>query len=321
MLTSSTNGGSRNDLTSRTGDDGGDSVLATTGTTIDSTLPSISTAAQDRERVSSEIDLYLRPYRNVALSSTPYITIPPPHVLVRMSEEDRKLTNLRALREYEEMEQILHDEEEAEAVAVKKRETSSSSVSEGGVVVVVDEDFTSSSAALDQLSLEGLNLELPDDLPTATLPILPSTATADALVETLKVIQPIKELARATAFLDAEQRHADQLVLWDDYLSASVDSFDPAQHQRLHLLRSLACTQTDRLCIPPTPTTIEFYDRSDLSIGQYLEKWAREAGRLCGEGCARPMLAHYETFVHGSQRVMIIPVRDSFLPFPPFVLC
>ena len=54
--------------------------------------------------------------------------------------------------------------------------------------------------------------------------------------DALKVLQTPKDLARATEFREAEERHAEQLALWDAYVCHSKDSLDPADHQRLFVL-------------------------------------------------------------------------------------
>ena len=239
-------------------------------------------AAQEQERISQKIAQALRPYQSTALSTSPYVRYPAPYPLASMCEVDNTTIALRSLREYEETEQILRDEELS-----RKEATAADSISE-----------TFSLASLDDLT--------PESLLTPSLPAeKPPLSTTD---EAMKLLQTPEELARISRYVEAEEHHADQLRLWNSYLAQSKDSFDPRDHTSLYVLEALACSQTDRLCIPPAVRAIPFYGPTDLSLGQYIESTCRDAGRACSDkACDRPLLVHYKTWVHGGFRVMIIP--------------
>ena len=245
-------------------------------------------AAQEQERTSQQIAQALRPYQSTALSTSPYVRFPAPYPLASMCEVDNTMIALRAMREYEETEQILRDEEVSRTEALEASVVSMAADS-------ISETF--SLASLDDLTPENL-------LTSFAAERIPLSTTEEAV----KILQTPEELARISRFVEAEQHHSDQLRLWDSYLAQTKDSFDPRDHTSLYVLEALACTQTDRLCIPPAVRAIPFYGPTDVSLGQYIESTCRDAGRACSEkACERPLLVHYKSWVHGGFRVMVIP--------------
>lgn len=101
--------------------------------------------AQDRERVSHDITKALDPYQSTALSASPWVQFPPPYPLARMREEDRRVTALRRLREYEETEQIIHEEE------ASRREQLNPSSAASSIITV--------SASTSTVSLRSLSMD------------------------------------------------------------------------------------------------------------------------------------------------------------------
>lgn len=250
-------------------------------TSVDDTAPPPLTnfAEQDRDRVSKDIAGALRPYQTTVLSGSALVRIPPPYPLSRMSEEDRRVVALRQLREYEETEQILQEE------ALSRQIISASS----------------SSTSLRSISSERA--------PPSTAPSTIGTeAQVKPVEDPLKVLQTPQDVARLAEFADTEQRHTEQLVTWDAYLVSNKDSLDPIDHQRIYFLDSLLCTQTARLCSPPTIRSIDFYGANDESIGQWVERICRDAGKACpNANCGRHNLAHSRQIVHGDLRLTLVP--------------
>ena len=242
----------------------------------DSTGLSLNTlASQERERISNEITESLRPYQETALSGSPFVEIPPPYPLVRMAEEDLRMLALRRLREREETEQIIHEE-------AASKEASELSLSQ-----------SPSSTSLSDL--------VPSDRSRAVSfseKHVPTTADA------LKILQTPEDLARGSEFTEAEDQHAQQLILWRAYVEQNHDSLDPADHQQLFVLESSACTQTERLCAPPVVRTIIFYGENDVALGKFVEDLCR-AGNCPVPGCGRAMLVHSLSWVHGRYRVSL----------------
>ncbi|KAI5477182.1 1-phosphatidylinositol-3-phosphate 5-kinase [Pseudohyphozyma bogoriensis] len=236
-----------------------------------------SVAAQDRERISNDIARALYPFQTTALSASPLVKFPPPYALARLSEEDRRVTALRRLREYEETEQIIQEEETAarQESALPTSSSSASLISMG-------------SGKSRAVSFSEKHVPSIDDA--------------------MKVLQTPQDVARMSEFSEAEERHAEQLAVWNTYKSQTSVSLDPEEHQKLFVLESLACSQTDRLCTPPEVQTITFYGENDVTLGQYIERVCREAGKTCAApACQRPMIMHWRRWVHGQYRVSIIP--------------
>ncbi|KAM0753044.1 hypothetical protein T439DRAFT_188475 [Meredithblackwellia eburnea MCA 4105] len=244
--------------------------------------------AQDRERISKEIASALEPYQTTALSASPWVRFPPPYTLAKMNDEDRRVSALRRLREYEETEKIIHEEE------ASRQEAEVASIS-----------ASSSSISLRSLSSDRSQTAYSDTGASSTSRAITAlTAQEDAL----KVLQTPQDLARQTEYREAEERHAAQLALWDAYVCQQRDSLNPADHQKLYTLETLACSQTDRLCKPPSIVAMTFYGEDDTSLGQYIEGVCRDAGKSCSvPTCGRHMMVHYKTWVHGRYRVNIIP--------------
>lgn len=250
-----------------------------------------SVVAQTQERTSASVRESMRTYQDAIISGSPHVRFLPPYPVGRMCEEDLRVAALRRLREYEETEQILREEEEA-------------SRKEAEVALAVPQTGDTIAESLSTVSLDSLTSE--DLLKPAPLPVdlhLPNTA-----LDAVQVLQTPSDLTRAGEYEEAEENYALQLSTWNAYVAQQTDSLDARDHDALHVLETLACTQTDRLCAPPVVRTIPFYGETDVSLGQYIDEICRDAGKPCAaKGCDRPLLVHYKTWVHGSYRVMIIP--------------
>lgn len=234
-------------------------------------------ASQERERISNEIAASLRPYEETALSGSPFVEIPPPYPLARMAEEDVCVSDLRRLREREETEQIIHEE-------AASKEASELSISQ-----------SASSSSLSSLA--------PSDFSRA---VSLSEKHVPMIADAFKILQTPEDLARISEFAEAEDQHAQQLVLWKAYLEQNHDSFDPADHQQIFVLEASACTQTERLCTSPVVRAITFYGENDLALGKFVEDLCR-AGNCPQPGCGRAMLVHSLSWVHGRYRVSLNP--------------
>ncbi|KAK4700951.1 hypothetical protein P7C70_g5290, partial [Phenoliferia sp. Uapishka_3] len=269
--------------------------------------------AQDRVRISSDIQRALDPYLGTKLSASPWVRFEPPYQLARMSEEDKKVTDMRKIREFEETEMIILEEEVGKKA---KEDQEMLGVGMGaGALGRGEPGGGDSTPSLSSTGGGGIGWERSSSVATSFSTFSDAGSLreppfgAREYIDPLKVLKTVEELAKSTKFREAEEVHAEQLALWDAYITQSRDSFDPADHQKLYVLETLACTQTsDRLCGPPTVRAITFYGENDISIGQYVEATARDAGKACvAVGCGRPMLVHYGTWVHGHYRVSIIP--------------
>lgn len=117
--------------------------------------------AQDRERVSNDISRALNPYQKTALSGSPWVQYPPPYPLARMSEEDRRVTALRRLREYEEAEQRIQEveqvrEEEEKVEREREQEREREKEKEKELEVEKGEETSTISVSSSTASLQSL---------------------------------------------------------------------------------------------------------------------------------------------------------------------
>ncbi|SCZ98276.1 BZ3500_MvSof-1268-A1-R1_Chr7-1g09080 [Microbotryum saponariae] len=263
--------------------------------------PTSTLLGLEREQVSKEIARSLRPFARTALSGSPFVHYPPPYPLAKLSHDDRKLTELRDLREYEETEQILVEE----AASRERLSAFSSVVSLPALAGEAAGEASSAESTLGSgdaaTGASAITIHVGDKIKTMAPPtVVPHDPTS--------ILQSPEELSRTTEIDEAEARHVEDLLAWDKHLKTTRDSLDPAQHQHLVVLETLGCTQTTKLCRQPTLKSFTFYGKGDVSLGQYVERICRDAGKPCSvQGCGRPLLAHYETWVHGSYRLTIVP--------------
>lgn len=264
------------------------SIATTVFEEANDTITIKSEAVRDQERTSAEIAKSLLPYQSAILSGSPYVRFSPPYPLARTREEDTRVTALRRLREFEETEKIIFEEQVS-------RKEASELITGASIVDSISETF--SAASLEDLT--------PDNL---MVPNFSGERAPKNALDVIKMIERQQDIAHAAEYDEAEAQYAAQLSLWESYLAQHKDSMDVKDHDRLFVLETLACTQTDRLCVPPSVRAIRFYGSEDLALGQYIDGVCRDAGKPCSEkACERPMLVHYKTWVHGRYRVMIIP--------------
>ena len=243
----------------------------------------INVSSEDpEEKLTSSIRRALQPFEVAALSSSPTVHYPPPYPLLRMYEDDRKLVSIRRLKEYEEMERIIIEEEASRRASV------------------TNESISQSSSSTSLTAVPASSLATPEDA--------------------MKLLKAPSDLSKESQYNDALRRHTRDLQMWKHHLLRQPDSLDPAEHQSIFVLEALGCTHTTRPCDTPKIREVTFYSSSDLTIAQYIQGLCDHAGRPCvAKACESPMLAHYKTWAHGSQRVTIVPeVHQVDLQDPAF---
>ncbi|GAA5894437.1 hypothetical protein JCM8208_006239 [Rhodotorula glutinis] len=272
--------------------------------------PPLAARASSAATTTARISATLAPYQTAALSGSPLVQYPPPYPLARMAAEDRRVREMREMRDKEEMMRILVEEEQA---ATASSVGGGSSILSGSSI-----SASSSSAALDMLGGAGGEASLSYDSLSSLGSVLGSAQSEmgfpvyhvgrDAQQQhraELAVLQQPEELARQSQFADAEEEHALHLAAWEAYHRAHEDSFDPHDFQQLFVLESLVQVsprgEPVRLCRPPEVHSIAFYGEGDTTIGQYL-KFA-DAALRSGEPCPSPschesLRNHRRIFVH-----------------------
>lgn len=96
---------------------------------------------------------------------------------------------------------------------------------------------------------------------------------------------------------------------WEVSHSMSPDMFDPFTHQYIVLLYSLVCTETATPCVSPELQVIHFYNKDDITLGQFVEEICMSAPNNCQDNCGKPMKDHFIKYVHGNGSI-IMTVSD-----------
>ncbi|KAK4057967.1 Mitochondrial distribution and morphology protein 12 [Microbotryomycetes sp. JL221] len=281
-----------------------DDTSGQTGTYIRPLLADLDLSEQ--ERISEDVSDALRPYQQTALSGSSFVHFPPPYPLARMSEEHTRVVALRRLREHEETEKILMEEAESH----RAMSTSSSSIS------------------LTSLTQEhpppGEVAQAPSTAATSTNELESSTITLGSLTEPtskpaedpLNVLQTPQELAESTRFAEAERQHAEQLAIWDAYMTNRRDSLNPLDHQRIYVLESkvlMGHGEQSKMCQPPMIKTITFYGDNDMALGRWIGDACETAAWACQTqaGCGRSAYEHSKILVHGQYRMVLRMLRQQ----------
>lgn len=100
-----------------------------------------------------------------------------------------------------------------------------------------------------------------------------------------------------------------------------LECLSPYQHQRLCLLFSSFSTQSINYphhCVSPWIVTMNFYSRTDITLGGFLEKYCfSETYRCVNRHCDTPMIDHVRRFVHGSGCIQVaLKKLDAQLFYP-----
>ncbi|GAA5844076.1 hypothetical protein JCM9279_003724 [Rhodotorula babjevae] len=264
---------------------------------------------------TARISATLAPYQKTALSGSPLVHYPPPYPLARMAAEDRRVREMREMRDKEETMRILVEEEQAATAST----VGGSSIMSGSSMSSIS--ASSSSAALDMLGGAGGEASLSYDSLSSLGSVLGSGPFESGFAlhgggrdtsphqqphrAELAVLQQPEELARQSQFADAEEEHALHLAAWEAYHRAHEDSFDPHDFQQLFVLESLVQVsprgEPVRLCRPPEVHSIAFYGEGDTTIGQYLKfaDGALRSGEPCpSPSCHESLRNHRRIFVH-----------------------
>ncbi|ODQ67458.1 hypothetical protein NADFUDRAFT_12892, partial [Nadsonia fulvescens var. elongata DSM 6958] len=94
----------------------------------------------------------------------------------------------------------------------------------------------------------------------------------------------------------------------------SPEMFTPKMHQNITVLYSLVSNITATPCVGPEITNMEFYKRTDLTLGQFIEGLCLSVNSSCRFeddhggvfGCEEPLINHYRSYVHGRGRINVI---------------
>ncbi|KAI8996739.1 hypothetical protein BC832DRAFT_297099 [Gaertneriomyces semiglobifer] len=94
----------------------------------------------------------------------------------------------------------------------------------------------------------------------------------------------------------------------------STGTLSPFGHQSIMVLYSNVCAATTIPCQAPEQHLIEYYQGTDMTLGQYLEELCCNADYLCpAKMCDRKMLMHFRSYAHGQGRVNVV-IEDFASP-------
>lgn len=102
---------------------------------------------------------------------------------------------------------------------------------------------------------------------------------------------------------------------WELYYSLNPYMFTPASHQDIVLLYSIVCTETATPCIGPDLLVIGFYDKTDVTLGQFIENICMSFHTQCPEGCGKTLKEHSRNYVHGTGSISAT-IIDYPCPLP-----
>ncbi|KAE8538821.1 hypothetical protein D1P53_005186 [Cryptococcus gattii VGV] len=253
---------------------------------------------RDALEVTKQIAKSLEPYLTVALSSSAAIMFPPPAILAKMAELDRRLSELRVYRDEAEAAQILEEETKPPEVPKDRIPTIGTTESETASLIP-----TSISEAA------GTSSEVPSSDAMSAVPALsyPATSTNKSQIrDPYHILQKPQVVSQESALAQVEHAHQEQVRLWQWYTRRFAEQLRPENYQGIVYLSSLGCEGTEKPCVEPSLQHIDYYQAGDQTVGQFLENLAIEAPDHCtSKNCERLLLFHYHLLVHGQRRLQI----------------
>ncbi|KIR68580.1 1-phosphatidylinositol-3-phosphate 5-kinase [Cryptococcus bacillisporus CA1873] len=253
---------------------------------------------RDALEVTKQIAKSLEPYLTVALSSSAAIMFPPPAILAKMAELDRRLSELRVCRDEAEAAQILEEETKPPEAPKDLVPTIGSTESETASLVP-----TSISEAA------GTSSEVPSSDAMSAVPALSYPATSinkSPIRDPYHILQKPQVVSQESALAQVEHAHQEQVRLWQWYTRRFAEQPRPENYQGIVYLSSLGCEGTEKPCVEPSLQHIDYYQAGDQTVGQFLENLAIEAPDHCtSKNCERLLLFHYHLLVHGQRRLQI----------------
>ncbi|KJE03355.1 1-phosphatidylinositol-3-phosphate 5-kinase [Cryptococcus gattii NT-10] len=253
---------------------------------------------RDALEVTKQIAKSLEPYLTVALSSSAAILFPPPAILAKMAELDRRLSELRVYRD------------EAEAAQILEEETKPPEVPKDRVPTIGGAESETASLVLTSISeAAGTSSEVPSSDAMSAVPALsyPATSTNKSPIrDPYHILQKPQVVSQESALAQVEHAHQEQVRLWQWYTRRFAEQLRPENFQGIVYLSSLGCEGTEKPCVEPSLQHIDYYQAGDQTVGQFLENLAIEAPDHCtSKNCERLLLFHYHLLVHGQRRLQI----------------
>lgn len=100
---------------------------------------------------------------------------------------------------------------------------------------------------------------------------------------------------------------------WLNLLSYSTYQLYPMFHRQIHVLHLTVLIKHATPCTGPSLLVIDYYTDNDKCLGTFLDVIFQESPRVCRE-CGDPMLNHYNSYVHGHHKLLLVVEKLSVAP-------
>lgn len=248
---------------------------------------------RDALEVTRQIAKSLEPYLTVVLSSSAAIMFPPPAILAKMVELDRRLSELRVNRDEAEAAQIL--EEETKVAEVPKDSAPTAGGTDSETVSLAPTSISEATRASSEVPISD------------AMSVYPTTSTSKPPIrDPYHILRKPQEVSQESALAQVEHAHQEQIRLWRWYTRRFAEELRPENYQGIVYLSSLGCEGAEKPCMEPSLQRIDYYQPGDQTVGQFLENLALVAPDQCtSKNCERLLLFHYHLLVHGQRRLQI----------------
>ncbi|KXN71909.1 hypothetical protein CONCODRAFT_78078 [Conidiobolus coronatus NRRL 28638] len=122
------------------------------------------------------------------------------------------------------------------------------------------------------------------------------------------------ELSLQKSHLTILEEHYDQMKSSELLMKAMEFPISPFSHQSITILYCNVFVSENLICQAPQKHTIDYYQESDMSLGQFLEELCFDTSVICGT-CDQSFFSHLRSYVHGDAR-MTITVQQLACPLP-----
>lgn len=149
--------------------------------------------------------------------------------------------------------------------------------------------------------------------------VQPDMVNAPASKDQPKAVREYLHAVHQAQFDKTMHTYETQKRLWESFVSASFNPFDPLSHQTIAVLHSTVSSITSAPCIGPEVLGISFYAgynrvepnfEEDCTLGQYVEDICMSAPSSCKE-CGKRMYDHHRQYVHGYGQLSISVQRHA----------
>ncbi|KAK9768053.1 Mitochondrial distribution and morphology protein 12 [Basidiobolus ranarum] len=112
-------------------------------------------------------------------------------------------------------------------------------------------------------------------------------------------------------YRDLIQEYISNINAGENYLMSNNFDISPFAHQNILVLYFNICKENTTPCQAPEIHPIEYYRKTDVTLGQYLEELCFDSNYVCpSSDCDKPLKLHFRSYAHGDARVTV-KIEDS----------